>query len=129
MYQAYKKTQTAFANPRDTEYRLFAQITGALIDSQDLPRTDQRLISALSRNRQLWSALATDCSSGENRHADALRAQIISLSLFVNRYTSKVMRERAAVKPLIDINRTIMEGLAVRAPSSAAGPAAVSEAI
>lgn len=114
MYQAYQKTQRAFSNPRDTEYRLFAQITGGLIDTQDLSRTDERLITALARNRELWSALAADCSSEDNKQAAPLRAQIISLSLWVNRYTSEVMRRRASVKPLIDINRTIMEGLAAR---------------
>jgi len=124
MYQAYQKTQRALSNSRDTEYRLFAQITGGLIETQDLSRTDQRLISALSRNRELWSALATDCSSGENRQATALRAQIISLSLWVNRYTSDVMRRSVSVNPLIDINRTIMEGLAAGAPNDTASPGA-----
>jgi flagellar protein FlaF len=112
--QAYQKTQRAFSNPRDIEYRLFAQITASLIEAKDLSRTDQKLITALSRNRELWSALAADCSSDGNGHAVPLRAQIISLSLWVNRYSSEVMRRKAPVGPLIDINRTIMEGLALR---------------
>jgi flagellar protein FlaF len=122
--QAYQKTQRTFSNPRDNEYRLFAQITAALIDAKDLARTDQRLINALSRNRQLWSALATDCSSQDNRLAAALRAQFISLSLWVNRHTSEVMRKRESVVPLIDINRTIMEGLAAKQPEPPTGTAA-----
>lgn len=119
--QAYQKTQRAFSNPREIEYKLFAQITASLIEAKDFSRTDQRLISALSRNRELWSALASDCSSEGNAHAAPLRAQIISLSLWVNRYTSEVMRQKASVLPLIDINRTIMEGLALR--NAAAGAA------
>jgi flagellar protein FlaF len=54
-----------------------------------------------------------------------LRAQIISISLWVSRYTSTVMRERADIAPLIDINRTIMEGLAPRNETSKGGPAVV----
>ncbi|HEX7800343.1 MAG TPA: flagellar biosynthesis regulator FlaF, partial [Asticcacaulis sp.] len=36
---------------------------------------------------------------------------IISLSLWVNRHTSLVMRNKEEIGPLIDINRTIMQGL------------------
>ena len=112
--KAYQQTQKKFANPRDTEYRLFAQITSALINSKSLPRTDQRLISAVTRNRELWSTLAVDCADESNQLTRELRAQIVSLSLWVSRYTSTVMRENAEIEPLIDINRTIMEGLAPR---------------
>ena len=113
--QAYQKTQRTFSNPRDTEYRLFAQITSNLIDVKDLPRTDQRVIAAIGRNRELWSVLAADCGSTTNTLPQAMRASIISLSLWVNKYSSEVMRKRADMSPLIDINRTIMEGLAAAA--------------
>ena len=112
--KAYQQTQKKFANPRDTEYRLFAQVTSALINSKGLPRTDQRLISAVTRNRELWSALAVDCAHEGNQLTKELRASIVSLSLWVSRYTSTVMRDKADMGPLIDINRTIMEGLAPR---------------
>ena len=118
--QAYQKTQQAFSNPRDTEYRLFAQITSSLIDSKNLPRHDERVIVAIARNRELWSMLASDCSTEGNQLPASLRAQIISLSLWVNRYSSDVMGKRADMGPLIDINRTIMEGLAIRNAQAAA---------
>jgi flagellar protein FlaF len=40
-----------------------------------------------------------------------MRAQFISLSLFVNRNTSEVMRGEDDFSTLIDINRMIMQGL------------------
>jgi flagellar protein FlaF len=43
-----------------------------------------------------------------------MRAQIVSLSLWVARHSSQVMREGAPVAPLVDINRTIMQGLEQR---------------
>jgi flagellar protein FlaF len=43
-----------------------------------------------------------------------LRASIISLSLWVGRHSSAVMRKEEDFEPLIDINRTIMQGLAGR---------------
>jgi len=113
--QAYQKTQIATGNPRDTEYRLFGQVTGALINAKDQPRTSQELIKAIDWNRRVWSALASDCSSEANALPQNLRAQIISLSLWVTRYSSQVMREGAGLDPLIDVNRAIMEGLAARA--------------
>jgi flagellar protein FlaF len=127
--KAYQQTQKKFANPRDTEYRLFAQVTSALINTKDLPRTDQRLISAVMRNRELWSTLAVDCSDASNQLSKELRASIVSLSLWVSRYTSTVMRDRADMAPLIDINRTIMEGLAPRNEASNAAPPIVPGAL
>ncbi|NAW45063.1 transcriptional regulator, partial [Salmonella sp. gx-f4] len=44
--------------------------------------------------------------------ANPVRAQIISLSLFVNRHSSAVMRGEETFQELIDINRMIMQGLA-----------------
>jgi flagellar protein FlaF len=42
----------------------------------------------------------------------ALRAQIISISLFVNRHSSVVMRGDDDFEALVDINKMIMQGLA-----------------
>ena len=40
-----------------------------------------------------------------------MRAKIISLSLWVAKYSRSVTREKAPLDPLIEINRTIMQGL------------------
>jgi flagellar biosynthesis activator protein FlaF len=39
---------------------------------------------------------------------------LISLALWVARYSGEVLRAGADIEPLIDINRTMMEGLAAR---------------
>jgi flagellar protein FlaF len=69
-------------------------------------------IDALDWNRRLWSALAGDCSDSSNTLGAPMRAQIISLSLFINRHSSAVMRGEETFQDLIDINRMIMQGLA-----------------
>lgn len=112
---AYQSTLRATENPRDLEYRLFGQVTRALLDASPLPRTDPRVIEAIDWNRRLWSAMAGDCASEGNVLAAPIRAGIISLSMFVARYSSQVMTSAMPVDPLIDINRTIMQGLALRA--------------
>jgi flagellar biosynthesis activator protein FlaF len=110
--QAYHKAQRSTERPRDTEYRLFAQVTQALIVAAKHGRADLAgLMDALDWNRRMWSVLASDCASSGNKLPDALRAQIVSLSLWVSRYSSEVARTGASMDPLIDVNKTIMAGL------------------
>ncbi len=111
--QAYKKAAQQAESPRELEYRLFGDVTRALIEASKLDRFEiQKRMEALHWNRQLWNTLATECSDPENALPEAARAQIISLSLFVNRHTSAIMRGEESFEDLIDINRTIMQGLA-----------------
>ncbi|MEN9856163.1 MAG: hypothetical protein RLZZ157_1289, partial [Pseudomonadota bacterium] len=65
-------------------------------------------------NRRVWSFMANDCMAEGNALPEQLRASIVSLSLWVGRYTSDVMQRQADIEPLIDINRTIMQGLAAQ---------------
>ena len=111
--RAYQQAAQRSETPRDAEYRLFAQVTRALMDVKAKPRTDVAAwIDVLHWNRRVWATLADDCSSPTNSLPDSTRAQIISLSLFVSRHTSAVMREEGDIDTLIDINRTVMQGLA-----------------
>ena len=109
--RAYQQAQRATESTRDTEYRLFAQVTRALMDVKDLPRIDKSLIEAVHWNRRLWDTLMTDCASPDNRLPEALSAQIISVAIWVGKYSSQVVRKGASMDPLITVNRTIMEGL------------------
>ncbi len=110
--QAYQNAAKKTEGPRQTEYRAFAVATRGLIDAASLPHTEiGRRAEALAANRRLWSLLASDCAAEGNSLPQGLRAQIISLSLFVDRHSSAVMRTGAAFDVLIDINRTIMQGL------------------
>ena len=117
--QAYKQAAERAEHPREAEYRLFGQVTRALMEVEQLDALDPARIDALDWNRRLWSALATDCSDPQNGLAPSLRASIISLSLWVSRHTSAVMRREEEISDLVEINRLIMQGLA---PSG--GPAA-----
>lgn len=111
--QAYKAAATRTESPREMEYRLFGQVTRALMNASEAPSTDIKTrIEALDWNRRLWTTLATDCSDPDNALAKPMRAQIISISLFVSRHSSAVMRGEEDFSPLIDINRSIMQGLA-----------------
>jgi flagellar protein FlaF len=111
--QAYKAASTRAETPREMEYRLFGQVTRALMHASTVDPSDVATrIDALDWNRRLWSTLATDCASPENAMDQSLRAQIISISLFVGRHSSAVMRGEEDFEALIDINKMVMQGLA-----------------
>jgi flagellar protein FlaF len=113
--RAYQQTAQRSETPRDAEYRLFAQVTRALLDVKAKPREDiAAWIDVLHWNRRIWATLADDCSHPANALPEAVRAQIISISLFVHRHSSYVMRQEGDVDTLIDINRMMMQGLANR---------------
>ncbi|MBC7767473.1 MAG: flagellar biosynthesis regulator FlaF [Phycisphaerales bacterium] len=112
--KAYQRAATQAEHPRDIEYRAFGQATAGLVRLKDEPATVQAKADAINANRRLWNMLASDCSAPENQLPLALRGQIMSLAIWVARYSSEVLREGADVEPLIDINRAMMEGLAAR---------------
>lgn len=110
--QAYTAATARAESPRDLEYRLFGQVTRALVHASTVDPSDLATrIDALDWNRRLWSTLAGDCSDSANALGAPMRAQIISLSLFINRHSSAVMRGEETFQDLIDINRMIMQGL------------------
>ncbi len=119
--QAYQNAARKTETPRQTEYRAFAVATRGLIDASSLPDTEVgRRAEALAANRRLWSLLASDCAAQGNSLPQGLRAQIISLSMFVDRHSSAILRQGASFDVLIDINRSIMQGLAPAAAAAGA---------
>ncbi len=121
--QAYQATAQKTETPRQTEYRAFALATRALNDAAALPSSEVgRRAEALAKNRQLWNVLAADCATEGNQLPAPLRAQIISLSIFIDKHSRAVMREGAPMDVLIEINRTIMQGLSP-SPASTTAPA------
>src|SRR5471030_2006402 len=107
----YQSVQRAVEDPRTTEYRLFGQVTGALIDAKTVGAQGAPLIEAIDWNKRLWRTLAADCMDDRNTLTEDVRAKIVSLSLWVSKYSRKVTREKAPLDPLIEINRNIMHGL------------------
>lgn len=115
-YNAYQAVQNRIESPRETEYRLFAQVTRALIDIKDLPKTEfAKRMDILDWNRRVWSFLAGDCAKPNNALPENLKVSIIQLAHFVDRYSSSIMKDGEDVDTLIEINKSIMQGLAAQA--------------
>jgi flagellar biosynthesis activator protein FlaF len=129
-YQAYGKVQNATENPRSMEYRLLGQVTAALTKARDGARGTAEFVDALLWNKKVWDAFIVDLSSEGNRLPKELRAQIIGIGLWVGRETIQVLDGTGDIDALINVNKTIMEGLApqtgqagMSAPASTAAPA------
>lgn len=108
---AYQAARSRAETPRSAEFRLMSEITGEMMDAETAGLKGALLMPALHRNREMWSAFATDCGATGNGLPKELRAQIISLGLWVERFTSDVVAGREPIGELIGINRAIMEGL------------------
>ena len=108
----YQRVQTIAESPRNTEFRLVSQITGDIIAARDAGLKGADLMSTLHRNREMWSAFSTACGTTGNALPGELRAGIISLALWVDRFTSEVITGREPIDELIAVNRMILEGLA-----------------
>ena len=109
----------AYADPtppahssRSAEYQAFAHVTKALSKAQTQASDDcSGLAAAVYANRKLWSILILDVAGEGNNLPQKLRAEILSIGLFVQRHSSKVLDRSGDVTPLIEINTSIMRGL------------------
>jgi flagellar protein FlaF len=113
--QAYQRAATQAESPRELEYRAFGQVTAGLVRMKEEGAAQPSVLAeALDANRKLWNVLSADCATAQNQLPQTLRAQIMSLAMWVSKYSGEVLRSGAALDPLIDINRTMMEGLAAK---------------
>ena len=106
---AYQKANQSTETPKQTEYRAFAIFTRALEEAE--AKGSVAIIKAVAENRQLWLTLQVDLASEENKLPLELRAQLLSIAIWVNKYSVAAMRGEASLEPLITVNKQIMEGL------------------
>ncbi len=106
---AYQQASRNSENPRQTEYRAFAIFTRALEEAE--AEGSIAVVKAVADNRQLWLTLQIDLASSENQLPKELKAQLISIAIWVDRYSGAAMKGEASLEPLITVNKQIMEGL------------------
>lgn len=130
-YKTYQAVQARSDTPQQAEYRLLADITRRLISIEDVK--DPRSVETVYDNIAIWSTFAADLMLPENPLPDSLKAQMISLFLWVERHSQQVLKGGASTGPLIDVNKSIMAGLSAQAGIGqnhpAGSPAAAERAI
>ena len=109
---AYRRVRAIAETPRALEYRLMSQITGEMIHARDAGLKGAALMPALHRNREVWSTFSAMCAASGNKLPPDLRAGIISIAIWVERFTSEVVTGRDSIEELITVNRAIIDGLA-----------------
>ncbi|MFC2970551.1 flagellar biosynthesis regulator FlaF [Acidimangrovimonas pyrenivorans] len=120
---AYKRTIIETEAPRQIERRILAQVTGQLEQHQEKFDASGDLSERLSLlagdlraclwdNEQVWLMLRSDLSEPENALPPQLRAGLLSIALWIERQTNLVMRGTGNIGPLVEVNRSIIRGLA-----------------
>jgi flagellar protein FlaF len=110
-YVAYGRTQNRVESQRQVEYRLLAQVTGALIAARDEPGDKRKVFDAILWNQRVWDAFLHDLSGDDNRLPIDLRKRLIGICLSVRRETAAIIDGKGNLEALIVVNRNIMEGL------------------
>lgn len=110
--RGYLQNVSSTRSERRTEYEVIARITHRLRDAARRAKRDfPAYVTALDENRRLWQAFAIDVSDKDNELPEDLKARIFYLAEFTETHTRKILREKASVVPLLEINLAILRGL------------------
>ncbi|MSU91791.1 flagellar biosynthesis regulator FlaF [Rhodobacteraceae bacterium 2CG4] len=116
---AYANATAIAPQPRDNEYRAFAEATRRITDHAGRSDRFPQLAEAIYRNQKLWVMMAAGVADEANGLPPALRAQIFYLAEFVRTHSAKVLQETATPDILVEINTMMMRGLRPTAGAAA----------
>jgi flagellar protein FlaF len=121
---AYSDAQKTAMSPREVEAMALTKAAFLLEEAKKDVDNYQAFSQALRFNHLLWTIIQTDITDKNNLLPPELKANIMSLSIFVDKQTAKALAEGTAnlLDVLININRNLAEGLRI-APPDAAKPA------
>jgi flagellar protein FlaF len=128
--QAYRSSQKLGAGARQTEARALLEAARRLSDAGKEADTDGEYRAALRLNWRLWTIIQSDIVSEDNPLPDELKANIMSLSIFIDKHTVGALAQPdlAKLAVLVDINRNIAGGLMTMPEvEAAAAPQAAAE--
>jgi len=110
---AYQQAQTANLSGRELEAMAFTRAALKLEDAKKLTDNPTEFGKALRFNHLLWTIIQADIVEPANKLPPEIKANIMSLSIFVDKQTAKVLRTRNAadLEVLININRNLAAGL------------------
>ena len=133
--QAYAQTQKASMSPREIEAMAFMKAALMLEDAKKNLDDYDNYAAALKFNQLLWTIIQADVVDKQNKLPPALKANILSLSIFVDKQTIKALADTKDrhLDSLISINKNLAEGLMTQPtlaePAPARPPAAAGAAV
>ncbi len=119
---AYKRTISETESPRHIERRVLSTVTAELesqylafdqaeTSGEKLALLAEGLRETLWHNQRVWMTLRNDLAEPGNALSPDLKAGLLSLALWVETHTQGVLNGGKKIKPLLDINRSIVRGL------------------
>jgi len=123
--QAYAQTQKSSMPPREVEAMAFTKAALMLEDAKETLDDYDSYASALKFNQLLWTIIQADVVDKENKLPPQIKANILSLSIFVDRQTIKALADTKEkhLNSLININKNLAEGLMARPDDPQVDPA------
>lgn len=111
--KAYQGAQQKHMTPREAEAMAFTKAAGMMEDAKRHPGDETLLAQALRFNQLFWTILQADIADPNNALPNELKANIMSLSIFVDKQASKALRSGNPddLDSLISINRNLALGL------------------
>ena len=111
--QTYGKVANQTVSQRELEASLLLKAASRLQAVHDgWDRKQDELSDALLYNRRLWTIFIEDLSHPDNGLPDQLRADIISIGLWVIKEADRLREKKSGdVVRLIEINRVIRDAL------------------
>lgn len=117
--RGYAENSASTRSDRRAEYEIIARVTQELRDSAVRSKTHfAAYAEALHTNQRLWTGLVVDVANDQNPLPKQLKARIIYLAEFTNHQTRKILREKASVMPLLEVNMALLRGLKKEGPTS-----------
>jgi len=119
---AYQQQQKRNLSPREVEAMAFTKAALLLEEAKQKTQNIEEYSKALRFNHLLWTIIQADLTEPENQLPNEIKANVMSLSIFVDKQTTKAMRtsNAADLDVLININRNLAAGLrsTVSAPAA-----------
>lgn len=118
-YAAYTMAQKRTAGGRPLEAEAFIKSVRLLERAQLRPYDQHVLATALRHTWMVWTVVQASLANRRHPMPEKLKADILSLSVFVDRQIVRAMREGGSygLQPLIDVNLDM-----ARAQSAAGTP-------
>jgi flagellar protein FlaF len=120
----YQQQQKRNLTPREVEAMAFTKAALLLEDAKKQTGNIEEFAKALRFNHLLWTIIQADLTEPDNQLPPEIKANVMSLSIFVDKQTTKALRSSVAadLDVLININRNLAAGL--RTTPEAAQPTA-----
>jgi flagellar protein FlaF len=111
--KAYAQTQKSALPPREVEAMAFTKAALMLDEAKGQTEDYDAYAAALKFNQLLWTIIQADIVDPVNKLPPQLKANILSLSIFVDKQTVKALSDTNGdhLDSLIDINKNLAEGL------------------